>query len=223
MSDVSVRSASGDVVGTVTLDESVFGTQVNVPVMHQVVVAQLAAARAGTHATKRRGEVSGGGKKPWRQKGTGRARQGSTRAPHWRGGGVVMGPKPRDYTLKVPKKMRSLALRSALSDRAADGKIAVIDSFTFDAPSTKTAASLLKTIGVEGSALVVLESVDDKAVRSMRNLENVHLILAGQLNTYDVLAADWVVFTKAALEQVNETRKAAAPRRVKTAAKGSAR
>lgn len=222
MSDVQVKSANGSVVGSATLDDSVFGAQVNVPVMHQVVVAQLAAARSGTHSTKRRGEVSGGGKKPWRQKGTGRARQGSTRAPHWRGGGVAMGPKPRDYEVKVPKKMKSLALRSALSDRAAEGKIAVVDAWGFDSPKAKDAAAALKALGVTGSALVVLDAVEENAVKSFRNMPKVHLILAHQLNTYDVLAADWIVFTKAALEQVNEGRKVAPPRRVKEAKKAGA-
>lgn len=218
MSDVRVYSTSGDEAGSLTLDQSVFGSQVNVPVMHQVVVAQLAAARAGTHSTKHRGEVSGGGKKPWRQKGTGRARQGSTRAPHWTGGGVVFGPRPRDHSVKVPKKMRALALRSALSDRAAGGTIAVVDKWEFAAPSAKAAKTLLGKIGVKGSALLVFDAVDEIAVKSFRNLTDVHMILASQLNTYDVLAADWIVFTKAALEQVVEARKAAPSRREKAAA-----
>lgn len=219
MSEVQVHSQTGEVVGSVTLDSSVFGTQVNVPVMHQVVVAQLAAKRSGTHSTKRRGEVSGGGKKPWKQKGTGRARQGSTRAPHWEGGGVVMGPKPRDHSVKVPKKMKALALRSALSDRAASGSIAVVDALSFDAPKTKDAVALLERVGAKGSVLVVLDqTVDEKVGLSFRNLEDVHLILAGQLNTYDVLAADWIVFTKTALEQVSEARKVAPSRREKAGA-----
>ncbi|HEX9706251.1 MAG TPA: 50S ribosomal protein L4 [Steroidobacteraceae bacterium] len=218
MSEVQVHSQSGETAGSVTLDDSVFGTQVNVPVMHQVVVAQLAAARAGTHSTKRRGEVSGGGRKPWRQKGTGRARQGSTRAPHWTGGGVVFGPRSRDHSMKVPKKMRALALRSALSDRAAGGTIAVVDKWEFPAPSAKAAKALLDAIGVKGSSLIVFDAVDEAAVKSFRNLVDVHLILASQINTYDVLAADWIVFTKAALEQVVEARKAEPSRREKAAA-----
>lgn len=218
MSEVQVRSTSGEIVGSVTLDDSVFGAQVNVPVMHQVVVAQLAAARAGTHSTKHRGEVSGGGKKPWRQKGTGRARQGSTRAPHWSGGGVAFGPRPRDHSVKVPKKMRALALRSALSDRAREGKIAVVDGWSFSEPSTSAAVALLKSLGVSGSSLVVFDAVDQTAVKSFRNLPDAHLILASQINTYDVLAADWIVFTKAALEQVVQARKAAPSRREKAAA-----
>ncbi|GAC1412504.1 MAG: 50S ribosomal protein L4 [Actinomycetota bacterium] len=219
MSDIQVRSKTGDVVGSVTLDTSVFGTQVNVPVMHQVVVAQLAAARAGTHSTKRRGEVSGGGKKPWKQKGTGRARQGSTRAPHWRGGGVAMGPHPRDHSVKVPKKMKSLALRSALSDRAAEGKIAVIDSLSYDTPKTKDAAAMLRAIGATGNVLLVLDDAGEATVKSFRNMGSVHLILGSQLNTYDVLASEWVVFTKTALEQVTEARKTAPSRREKAMAK----
>jgi len=218
VSEVRVYSQSGEASGSVTLDESVFGSQVNVPVMHQVVVAQLAAARAGTHSTKHRGEVSGGGKKPWRQKGTGRARQGSTRAPHWTGGGVVFGPRPRDHSVKVPKKMKALALRSALSDRAAAGTIAVIDKWEFSEPSTKAAKALLDKVGVKGSALLVFDAVDEAAVKSFRNMKDCHLILASQLNTYDVLAADWIVFTKRALEQVTEARKAEPSRREKAAA-----
>jgi large subunit ribosomal protein L4 len=204
MSEIDVRSVSGDVVGKATLDDAVFGAQVNVPVMHQVVRAQLAAARAGTHATKTRGDVSGGGKKPWRQKGTGRARQGSTRAPHWTGGGVVFGPQPRSYEMKVPRKMRALALRSALSDRAREGRIAVVDGFAFETPKTKDAIKALEALGVSGKALVVLEERNDTIGLSFRNLEGVHVILVDQLNTYDILNADWIVFTQAALARVGE-------------------
>ena len=204
MSEIDVRSMNGDVVGSVVLDEAVFGAQVNVPVMHQVVRAQLAAARAGTHATKTRGDVSGGGKKPWRQKGTGRARQGSIRAPHWTGGGAVFGPKPRDYDMKVPKKMKALALRSALSDRAREGHIAVVDRLAFDGPKTKDAVKALESLGVSGKALVVLDTVDMVAGKSFRNLPDVHVITVDQINTHDVIRADWVVFTQAAVERVNE-------------------
>ncbi len=204
MSEIEIRSLSGDVVGRATLDDAVFGAQVNVPVMHQVVRAQLAAARAGTHATKTRGEVSGGGKKPWRQKGTGRARQGSNRAPHWTGGGVVFGPQPRSYEMKVPRKMRALALRSALSDRAREGRIAVVDSFAFETPKTKDAVKALDALGVSGKSLVVLEGRDDAIGLSFRNLPETHVILVDQLNTYDILNADWVVFTQAALARVGE-------------------
>ncbi|MGH2725374.1 MAG: 50S ribosomal protein L4 [Actinomycetota bacterium] len=210
MSEIDVRSMSGDVVGRAALDDAVFGAQVNVPVMHQVVRAQLAAARAGTHATKTRGDVSGGGKKPWRQKGTGRARQGSIRAPHWVGGGTVFGPQPRDHELKVPKKMRALALRSALTDRAREGRIAVVDRFAFEGPKTKDAVKALGSLGVAGKALVVLDSVDMVAGKSFRNLPEVHVITVDQINTHDVILSDWVVFTQAALERVNERGKSAA-------------
>jgi large subunit ribosomal protein L4 len=204
MSEIEVRSIGGDVVGKATLDDAIFGAQVNVPVMHQVVRAQLAAARSGTHKTKRRGEVSGGGKKPWRQKGTGRARQGSTRAPHWTGGGVVFGPQPRSYEMKVPRKVRALALRSALSDRAREGRIAVVDSLAFDAPKTKDAIKALESLGVSGKSLLVLEERNDTIGLSFRNLPDTHVILVDQLNTYDILNADWVVFTQAALAKVGE-------------------
>jgi large subunit ribosomal protein L4 len=204
MSEIDVRSASGDVVGKTTLDEAVFGAQVNVPVMHQVVRAQLAAARAGTRATKKRGEVRGGGKKPWRQKGTGRARQGSTRAPHWRGGGAVFGPQPKDYSMKVNRKMRTVALRSALSDRAREGRITVIDQFGYADPKTKDALRTLEALGVSGKSLIVLEGVDMVVGKSFRNLETVHVITVDQLNTYDILNADWIVFTQAALDRVGK-------------------
>ncbi len=215
MSEIDVRSLSGDVVGSVVLDDAVFGAQVNVPVMHQVVRAQLAAARSGTRATKKRDEVRGGGKKPWRQKGTGRARQGSIRAPQWTGGGTVFGPQPRDYAMKVPKKMRALALRSALSDRAREGHIAVVDRFAFEGPKTKDALKALESLGVSGKALVVLDSVDMVAGKSFRNLPDVHVITVDQVNTHDIIAADWIVFTQAAVERVNQRgkpgKKAAAP------------
>jgi large subunit ribosomal protein L4 len=204
MSEIDIRSTSGEVVGKATLDDALFAAQINVPVMHQVVRAQLAAARAGTRATKRRGQVSGGGKKPWRQKGTGRARQGSTRAPHWVGGGVVFGPQPKDYSMKVNRKMRAVALRSALSDRAREGRIAVVDAFGFEEPKTKDAVKALEALGVSGKTLLVLEGVDMTIGKSFRNLGSVHIITAGQLNTYDILNADWLVFTKAALEKVGK-------------------
>jgi large subunit ribosomal protein L4 len=208
MSEIDVRSVTGDVVGKATLDDAVFGAQINVPVMHQVVRAQLAAARSGTRATKRRGQVSGGGKKPWRQKGTGRARQGSTRAPHWTGGGTVFGPQPNDYAMKVNRRMRSLALRSALSDRAREGRIAVVDGFGFSEPKTRDAVNALEALGVTGKSLVVLEGRDEVVGRSFRNLPNAHVIVVDQLNTYDVLNADWIVFTHAALERAGKPTKA---------------
>src|SRR5439155_12761520 len=196
MASVAVRSRSASIVGTVDLAESVFGIEPNVAVMHQVVTAQLAAARRGTQSTKTRAEVAGGGSKPFKQKGTGRARQGTTRAPHWSGGGVALGPKPRSYRQKTPKKMIQLALKSALSDRANDGKVAVVDSWSFTAPKTKDAVAAIKALELEGKVLVVVNHDDDNAYRSFRNLPNVQLILRGELNAYDVLCNDWIVFTE---------------------------
>src|SRR5688500_11908310 len=169
--------------------------------MHQVVTAQLAAARSGTQSTKTRAEVRGGGAKPWKQKGTGRGRQGSTRAPHWTGGGVALGPKPRSYEQKTPKKMVRLALRSALSDRASSGDVLVIDGWSFDAPPTKQAVAALNALGCgEGRTLLVLGEDDEVAWKSFRNLgERVHPILARELNAYDVLVSDRVVFTRESL------------------------
>jgi large subunit ribosomal protein L4 len=182
------------------LDPAVFGLEPNVPVMAQVVTAQLAARRAGTQSTKTRSEVSGGGAKPWRQKGTGRARAGSNRSPIWTGGGVALGPKPRKYNQRTPKKMVKLALRSALSDRAADGKVLVVDSWDFgDTPKTKDAKAALATLNTEGRVLVVLGRDDAVAARSFRNLPEVQLIEVGELNAYDVLVNDFVVFTQATL------------------------
>ena len=181
------------------LDEAVFGIEPNQAVLHQVVTAQLAARRAGTQSTKTRADVRGGGAKPWKQKGTGRARQGSIRSPQWRGGGVALGPKPRSYKQRTPKKMVKLALHSALSDRAAEDKVLVIDSWGFDAPSTKAAVAALADLGVDGRVLVVLDARDEIAWKSFRNLGGVHTLLASELNAYDVLVCDWVVFTEATL------------------------
>ena len=195
-----------EVLNNAELPEAIFGIQPNVPVMHQVVTAQLAAARSGTHATKSRAEVSGGGAKPWRQKGTGRARQGSTRAPHWRGGGVAHGPQPRSYRQRTPKKMVWLALRSALSDRAASGMVTVVDDWDFAAPKTKDAVAALKSIGVTDTekVLVVLRRDDENAWKSFRNLGGqVDLVSVAELNTYDVLVADRVIFTSATLEALS--------------------
>jgi len=203
MSRLPLRSQTGIVIGEAVLEPAIFEAQVNVPVMHQVVVAQMAARRAGTRDTKTRGEVRGGGKKPYRQKGTGRARQGSIRAPHYAGGGVVWGPHPRDFAVKVPKKMRAAALRSALTDRAKENRIAVIDEVTFEAPKTKEALELLRAADIAGSVLLVLDGRDDNVERSFRNLPRVHLITVEQLNTYDVLARDWLVITRSALEKLN--------------------
>ena len=196
---VGVRRPDGSVVATRALDAATFGIRPNIPVMHQVVTAQLAAARSGTQSTKTRAEVSGGGAKPWRQKGTGRARQGSSRAPHWAGGGVALGPKPRSFRQKTPKKMVSLALRSALSDRAAEGRVVVVESWGFERVRTKAAIGLLGALGVQGRSLVVVAPEDHEATLSFRNLPDVHVALASELNAYDVLCADWIVFTAATL------------------------
>ena len=195
MPTVDVRTTDGGPAGSVALDEAVFGIQPHVPVMHQVVTAQLAAARAGTQSTKTRAEVRGGGAKPYRQKGTGRARQGSTRSPQWIGGGVALGPKPRSYAQHTPKKMVRLALRSALSDRASEDRVAVVDRWDFEVPRTKDAVAALEAIGVSGRVLVVLGEEDGYADRSFGNLRNVQTIAAAELNAYDVLVNDWVVFT----------------------------
>jgi len=188
--------ATGTKVGDVTIDEKVFGITPNVPVMHQVVVGQLAGIRQGDQSTLTRAEVRGGGRKPWRQKGSGRARQGSTRAPHWRGGGVALGPKPRSYAQRTPKKMVSLALRSALSDRAAMGRVGVVEGWDFPTPKTKDAKKALAMLGLTGKVLVVLDRDQDAVERSFRNLQEVKTILASELNAYDVLCCDWIVFTQ---------------------------
>ncbi|HEY9349951.1 MAG TPA: 50S ribosomal protein L4 [Acidothermales bacterium] len=185
----------------VELPGDVFDVPVNVPLIHQVVVAQLAAARQGTADSKNRAEVRGGGKKPYRQKGTGRARQGSTRAPQFAGGGVVHGPTPRSYAQRTPKKMKAAALRGALSDRARNGRVHVVDTLVDgDVPSTKTALAAVTELSERRHVLVVLDSADDLAWKSLRNASAVHLLVQEQLNTYDVLVSDDVVFTQAALE-----------------------
>jgi large subunit ribosomal protein L4 len=203
VSTVDVVAVNGDKVtkkGSAELPAELFDVQVNIPLIHQVVVAQLAAARQGTHKVKTRGEVSGGGAKPYRQKGTGRARQGSTRAPQFTGGGVVHGPTPRDYSQRTPKKMIAAALRGALSDRARDGRIHVVESIvTGETPSTKAALVALAEIG-GGKLLVVLDRDEDVAWLSLRNVPTVHALAVDQLNAYDVLVSDDVVFTTAALE-----------------------
>lgn len=201
MASVTVKNPGGKDGGTVELAEDIFGIEPNVPVMHQVVTAQLAARRAGTQSTKTRAEVRGGGAKPWKQKGTGRARQGSTRSPQWRGGGVALGPKPRSYAQRTPKKMIRLALRSALSDRAAEDRVLVVDDWGFDmdTPSTKAAISALADLGIDGKALVVLSDADEVAWKSFRNLHQVQLIDVAELNAYDILCNDWIVFTSATL------------------------
>jgi large subunit ribosomal protein L4 len=191
MAKVDVLNTGGKKAGSVELPEEIFGVQVNVPVMHRVVRAQLAAARAGTHSTKTRAEVRGGGKKPWRQKGTGRARQGSTRAPQW----------PRDHNLRVNKKEKVLALRSALTDRHAGGNLVVLDGLDFEEPKTARAVELLDTIGLGGRKLLfVVDGLEEAAIKSFRNLSQIHLITFDQLNTYDVLNSDAVVFTRDSLD-----------------------
>jgi large subunit ribosomal protein L4 len=199
---VDVRTPAGETSGSVTLPGALFDASANVSLMHQVVVAQLAAARQGTHATKTRGKVSGGGAKPYRQKGTGRARQGSTRAPQFTGGGTVHGPQPRDYAQKTPKKMKAAALRGALSDRAREDHVHVVTTFVDgDTPKTKAALATLDAVTQAKKVLVVLGRDDALNWVSLRNEPRVHLLEAGQLNTYDVLNADDVIFTEAALSE----------------------
>ena len=199
--NVDIIDVEGKKAGSVVLPGSIFDVPTNIPLMHQVVVAQLAAARQGTHATKTRGDVAGGGKKPFRQKGTGNARQGSIRAPHFTGGGVVHGPQPRDYDQRTPKKMKQGALRSALSDRARADRIHVVTAlFEGEKPSTKAALAALRAIVEDRQALVVLERGNELTALSLRNVPEVHVLWADQLNTYDVLDADDIVFTQAALE-----------------------
>ncbi len=200
--NLEVRTPQGGTDGSVDLPAEIFDVPANIPLMHQVVTAQLAAARQGTHSTKTRGEVAGGGKKPYRQKGTGNARQGSIRAPQFAGGGTVHGPKPRDYSQRTPKKMKAAALRSALSDRARCGQLHVVSSIiTAEKPSTKQARQALGQITNARNVLVVLERTDEVAWLSLRNLPNVHIIAPDQLNTYDVLVNDDVVFTKEAFDR----------------------
>jgi large subunit ribosomal protein L4 len=191
----TVFDSAGTRTGEVSLDPGIFGIEPNLAVMHQVVTAQRAAARSGSASTKTRAEVRGGGRKPWRQKGLGRARHGSIRSPQWKGGGVAHGPKPRSYAQRTPKKMKQLALRSALSARAAANEIKVVEAFDWDAPKTKAATALLAGMGVAGKALFVLAPSDRIAERSVRNIPTVNVLTVGQLNTYDVLWADTVVFT----------------------------
>ena len=202
---VERRSLDGATLGTVELEPTIFGIEPNVAVLHQVVTAQLAAKRAGTQSTKTRKEVSGGGKKPFRQKGTGGARQGTTRAPHYPGGGIALGPKPRKYDQKTPKKMIRLALYSALSDRAAESRVALVDSFdAWTEPKTKAALGALGALGLEGKILVVLNRGDAVAYYSFNNLDHVKTIDEGEINAYDVLEANWVLFTDATLPRVKE-------------------
>ena len=199
MATLKMKNAAGKEAGSVELDDAVFGVQPNVPVMHQVVTAQLAARRSGTQSTKTRSEVRGGGAKPFRQKGTGNARQGSIRAPHFSGGGIALGPKPRKYNQRTPKKMVRLALRSALSDRVNEGCVTVVDSWSFAEPSTKEGVKALAALGIEGRVLIVLGAGDENAAMSFRNIPEVQLISMQELNAYDVLCNDHILFTSATL------------------------
>jgi large subunit ribosomal protein L4 len=199
MVNVAVRDRTGAETGKIELDASTFGIEPNKAVMHQVVTAQLAARRSGTQSTKTRAEVRGGGAKPWRQKGTGRARHGSIRSPQWRGGGVALGPKPRDYSQRTPKKMVRLAVRSALSDRASSDRVVVVGDWGFEAPKTQEAVTALDALGTEGRVLIVAERADVNTWRSFANLGRVHVVSPGELNAYDVLVSDWVIFTKRTL------------------------
>jgi len=198
----NILDQTGKKVGEQELDAAVFGVKVNVPLMHQVVTAGMAAQRAGTHSTKTRAEVSGGGKKPWRQKGTGRSRHGSSRSPIWVGGGIAHGPKPKDYDKRVPKKMKRLALLSALTDRAGEGRITIVDGLSFDEPSTKEALGVLERLKADGLVLLVLAAPDIAIEKSFRNLSQVRVAYAGNLGTHEILYADWVVFTKDAIAAV---------------------
>ena len=209
MPSVDVRNTGGGTTGKVDLDEAIFGIEPNVPVMHQVVTAQLAAARGGNSKVKSRGEVRGGGRKPWRQKGTGRARQGSIRSPQWVGGGVAHGPTGQEnYTKRVNKKLKRLALRSALSDRTASGDLVVLDGFGIDTPKTATARAALQALGLaDKKVLLVLAGFDEAVVKSYRNLPTVHLLTVDQLNTYDILASDVVVIDRAALDHIGTGRR----------------
>jgi len=200
MIEAPVRNVAGEVVRQIQLDERVFGITPNTAVVHQAVVAQLANQRRGTHSTKSRGEVAGGGKKPWRQKGTGRARQGSTRAPHWRGGGIVFGPKPRSYHQDLPRKMRRLAMRSALSAKLRDGELMVLDGFTLPTAKTREMAATLAQLGAADGALIVLGGPDPEVKRAAANLPKVRTVAPGSTNLLDVLNHRWLLLTVDAVE-----------------------
>jgi large subunit ribosomal protein L4 len=214
------RSSSGELLGQVELDATIFGVGVNVPLLHQVITAQLAARRAGTQSTKTRAEVKGGSAKPFRQKGTGNARQGSIRAPHYSGGGVALGPKPRSYAQRTPRKMIQQALRCALSDRASEGRVTVVDRWAFEAPKTKDAAKYLGAAGCSGTVLLVIGRDDVIAARSFANIPDIATLPADQLSAYDVLAADYIVFTDATLP--GESSEVAASPKPKRATKAKA-
>lgn len=202
MPDVDLHSVDGKVVGKVELPDEIYGIEPNVAVMHQVVTAQLAAARSGTHSTKTRAEVRGGGTKPWRQKGTGRARAGSIRSPIWVGGGRAHGPRPRDYAQRTPRKMRKLALRSALSDRVASSAFFVVDEWDISTPKTRSAVEAIESLGLEGKTILLVVQPDEVAVeRSFRNLEQLSTVAPGELNTYDILKSDILLSSLSTLEQ----------------------
>ena len=204
MATIDIKTAEGKVASTAELADSVFGIEPNVPVMHQVVRMQRASWRAGTHNTRTRGMVSGGGRKPWRQKGTGRARQGTIRAPHWRGGGVVFGPHPRDYSFKVNKKEIKLAIRSALSAKLADEQLIVVDKLEFEAPRTKDAVAVLKALGVEGRCTIVVTDENVNAFLSFRNIPTVDIVPSGSENVYELLDNKFLIFEEEALRKLEE-------------------
>ena len=204
MATIEIKTAEGKKASTAELADSVFGIEPNIPVMHQVVRMQRASWRAGTHDTKTRGQVRGGGKKPWRQKGTGHARQGSTRSPQWRHGGIALGPKPRSYRYTLNKKLRRLAMKSALSAKVAEGDMIVLDAFTMDAYKTKEVAALLNAIGADRKALLVMPEKNDKVIASARNIPGVKTALVGTLNVYDIVNADKFVVVKDAVAQIEE-------------------
>tara|TARA_B110000459_G_C16389396_1_gene393545 strand:- start:3 stop:617 length:615 start_codon:yes stop_codon:yes gene_type:complete len=199
MTTIDLRTQDGGVAGSVELNDAIFGLEPNIHVLHQVVTAQLAARRSGSASTKTRAEVRGGGAKPYAQKGTGRARAGSTRSPQFRGGGVVHGPRPRSYAQKVNKKMIQLALNSALSDRAQSERLVVVDAWKFATPRTKDALQAIEALKLVGKLLIVVDEQDHIAARSFRNLPNVQLVQRSELNAYDILCCDWLVFTQATL------------------------
>lgn len=204
MATIDIKTADGKTANTAELADSVFGIEPNIPVMHQVVRMQRASWRAGTHNTKTRGQVSGGGKKPWRQKGTGRARQGTIRAPHWRGGGVVFGPHPRDYSFKVNKKEIKLAIRSALSAKLADEQLIVVDKLAFDKPCTKDAKAVLKALGVDGRSTIVVTDENVNAFLSFRNIPSVDIVPSGDENVYELLDNKFLIFEEEALRKLEE-------------------
>ena len=218
---VERRRIDGTVIDSISLDPTVFGLVPNTAVLHQVITAQLAAARAGTQSTRTRAEVAGGGAKPFKQKGTGRARQGSIRSPQWTGGGVALGPKPRSYRQRTPKKMIRLALASALSDRVAEGRLVILDSWGFEAARTKDAVAALAALGVSGKVVVVVAPDDEVTIKSFRNLAEVHLLVTTELNAYDVLCSDYIVFTTAVLPGISGEFVAAKPSPAKAAAKAA--